>query len=217
MFIESLCPDSINTVSKSFGPAFDKGLLDMADVEFVTYGKMAETYNEKTNLYEYTCQNGPTECWGNKFQACLMNDLKIDPRKFLNIMVCIYSFVDWKNHDFSHALMTCATAESFDLFIEAKKCGDDYSKWQPLIHQNAEKTPGYPQEIAYVPFVYVDGEHPEQDEEMAIIHDVFRWACKNYRGTYKPETCHLRSKDPLFVVKINMGSLKIIKDISFYI
>lgn len=193
MFIESLCPDCTRSVSQSFGPAFDKGLLDMADVTFVPYGKMEQTYNSETKLYEYTCQHGPAECWGNTFQTCLLNGLKDEPRKALDLMVCIYSFADCKNRDFSHALITCTTSANVDVLDQAKKCSHDYDQWQPLMKQNAELTPGYPQKIDHVPFVNVDGKHSEQEEENAIIGDVFKWACENYTGTDKPELCGAKS------------------------
>lgn len=69
-YYEALCPDSINFFTNQFAPAY-AALADDIDVTFVPFGKA-----QKNPEYDgFACQHGPAECYLNKVQSCVLNEL----------------------------------------------------------------------------------------------------------------------------------------------
>ncbi|XP_017482623.1 PREDICTED: GILT-like protein F37H8.5 [Rhagoletis zephyria] len=65
---ESLCPDSINFMTKQLAPAYDK-LKANLNINLVPFGK-SRSVNYGSEFY---CQHGPAECSGNRLQSCVLN------------------------------------------------------------------------------------------------------------------------------------------------
>ncbi|XP_023323444.1 gamma-interferon-inducible lysosomal thiol reductase isoform X2 [Eurytemora carolleeae] len=70
VYYESLCPDSVEFIVVELDPVF-KLFGDAINVQFKPYG-IAETTGEEGS-WEFTCQHGPNECYGNMMHACLIN------------------------------------------------------------------------------------------------------------------------------------------------
>ena len=60
-----------------------EGWKDMVNITFVPYGKCTQSYNATSNEYNFNCWHGPTECAGNLWQACFINQTGNDPNKYL--------------------------------------------------------------------------------------------------------------------------------------
>ncbi len=43
------------------------------NITFVPYGNARELYRPETQLYQYYCQHGAEECYGNLIHACVIN------------------------------------------------------------------------------------------------------------------------------------------------
>lgn len=189
LLVESLCPDSRNAVIKSFGPALAKGLLSMVDVKIIIYGKEQETYNFQTKKWEYTCQNGPSECYGNAFYNSLLKIMGGFSSEYLDAVVCIYQNVDTKNRDFDSGIKAC-TAGREKAFLNAyhMAMSFNYIQWQPLIQAASLQTPKY---ISNVPWINLNGEHANEADENAIVKDAFKWACEQADPLCKVEGCQV--------------------------
>jgi interferon gamma-inducible protein 30 len=78
VYYEALCPDSVRFVGRQLYPHWNE-LVDYIDeIELVPYGKAMHIFhplNVTSNApayYEFSCQHGPSECKGNKYQACAL-------------------------------------------------------------------------------------------------------------------------------------------------
>ncbi len=48
-------------------------VLPIMNLTLVPYGNAKELFRNETKLWQFTCQHGVDECWGNLFQSCLIN------------------------------------------------------------------------------------------------------------------------------------------------
>merc|ERR1711957_174370 len=68
LFVESLCPDCKHTVTTSFTPAINNGLLDMVDLDYVVAGNASDDkFVRGSGAYNFTCQHGSVECLANVY------------------------------------------------------------------------------------------------------------------------------------------------------
>jgi len=73
VYYESLCPGSKNFVSTELSATVLK-LSQYLDIFLYPYGGAKTT--EKDGHYEFQCQHGPLECYGNKLHACAIDIIK---------------------------------------------------------------------------------------------------------------------------------------------
>ena len=64
IFYETLCPDCRKFITSQVWNAY-QSILDIVNITFVPYGNAKELYRPETKLYQYYCQHGPEECYGN--------------------------------------------------------------------------------------------------------------------------------------------------------
>ena len=50
-----------------------QSILDIVNITFVPYGNAKELYRPETKLYQFYCQHGAEECYGNLIQTCVIN------------------------------------------------------------------------------------------------------------------------------------------------
>ena len=177
---ESLCPGCGQSIVQSFKPALSKGLLEMADVTYVPYGNADET--KDGDKWKFECQHGSTECYGNALDSCILSHAK-DNATALNAVTCIEEVANVAGKGFAKALKQCGETFSFD--VEAVETCANGDEGNALQHQAAAATPDHD----YVPWLIVDGQHPQENDEDQILDDVFTWACSNYKGDNKPAAC----------------------------
>jgi len=74
MYTESLCPDCIAFLKNSFSKAINTlNFFDIAELKLYPYGNAKES--EASGLYQYTCQHGKNECFGNLIEVCALQHL----------------------------------------------------------------------------------------------------------------------------------------------
>merc|ERR1712110_559075 len=135
------------------------------------------------NKWEFTCQHGATECYGNALDTCIQSHVK-DNATSLQAVACIETIANVQGHSFETALTQCAEQYKFDASaVDTCAKGDEGNALQ---HQAALATPDDHQ---YVPWLVVDGKHPGTSDENDILDNVFSWACKHYNGSDKPFAC----------------------------
>ncbi len=78
IYYETLCPDCRQFISTQVWNAY-QSILDIVNITFVPYGNARELYRPETKLYQYYCQHGAEECYGNLIHVkttryfCLIN------------------------------------------------------------------------------------------------------------------------------------------------
>ena len=157
VYIESLCPDCVDFIGNSFKRFMEEVKKpNLAEIEFIPFGNGQEHYNEETKKYEFSCQHGENECYGNLIETCA---IQMQGRiQSYNTILCIESNIAKYGADFDKTLEFCLSDKPDDLSL-VKQCvtsdiGNEYQ------HQMVQKT----QKHDYVPWVMVDGVHDEKKE-----------------------------------------------------
>merc|ERR1711890_157416 len=70
VYYEALCDDSQNFINTQLFPAYEHFGSDL-NIALKPFGKAQWT--EHGDSWQFTCQHGPNECYGNKVQACLLD------------------------------------------------------------------------------------------------------------------------------------------------
>jgi len=175
LFIESLCPDSVNAVSK-FDTAIQNGLLAIADLEIVTAGN-AKVTGKSGTMYEFTCQNGPRECYGNALESCIWKNTanKVDA---FNSIACIYAYTHTDGTLLDSALEICSFQfRRYDAFA-MKDCatgmeGNQYS------YDAVQATPTH----TFVPWETVEGMTLDDADISGLNEDPLNWACAHAQNS----------------------------------
>lgn len=90
IYYEALCPDSIKFFQEQLDPTY-KALGKYINVNFVPFGKAKQWYSNDS--YQFECQHGPIECYGNIVQACAINEFH-DPGDIFNYVTCLMTKVN---------------------------------------------------------------------------------------------------------------------------
>ena len=106
VYIESLCPDCMYFINRSFKDFIEKvSKPNLADIELIPYGNAKEKFNETTKKWEFECQHGENECYGNIIETCLIHNYgKIDSYKKI---LCIESNIAKYDLNFDRTLDFC--------------------------------------------------------------------------------------------------------------
>jgi interferon gamma-inducible protein 30 len=128
----------------------------MADVHLYPYGNARE--KQSAEGWEFTCQHGPTECFGNVIEACALKYIT-DPLAQQKFFVCVETHVRGQKHpDFKNAAMACTTDAASIMNCANGKEGMD------LQHTIAVETEQLNPRHTHVPWIVVDGVHEQQTE-----------------------------------------------------
>ncbi|VEN53361.1 unnamed protein product [Callosobruchus maculatus] len=160
VYYESLCMDSIEFLTTQFHPAY---LIhgDKINVDLVPYGKAKA--NNDTGRWNFTCQHGPRECYGNKVQACAV--ALLDQRKSTEFVVCTMKSGDAAAEE---NLYKCAS-ENNVTFSEIKDCADS-SKGDELLAFNGYRTTSVKPPIRFVPTIIFNDSYNQTMQDMALTN-----------------------------------------------
>lgn len=173
---ESLCPDSIRFVKDQLAPAFETLGSQRMVVEFVPYGK-ATTYPSDTG-YAFRCQHGPSECRGNKLQACGLARLLGDNKKQVKFVNCVMSQTNPARPNDK-----CLTEAGLSP-DEVQDCAGG-REGQVLLAGMGEKTPRH---IDFVPTVNFNGVFKEADQDQALSNLLYV-ICDKLAPDDRPSAC----------------------------
>jgi interferon gamma-inducible protein 30 len=180
MMVESLCPDCLHTVTKSFAPAIDQGLFQIADVTFVPYGNAQETLHG--SIWSFKCQNTQDECYGNALYSCILHHMT-EKQQANKALVCMFTAVNAKSSNFPQSLIDCSKKYNFNA-SDVKACATNL-EGNGLQHQAALATPKH----NGVPWPVVEGKFLTNADRTMINENVMKYACRNYVGSVKLPGC----------------------------
>jgi interferon gamma-inducible protein 30 len=174
VYIESLCPDCVNFITKSFKDFYENVQKpNLADIEFIPYGNAKEKFNEETQKYEFECQHGENECYGNLIETCAIQVM--GRVQSYSTILCIESNIAKYSKDFDKTLAFCLSNDEESL-NEVKECvQSDMGNYYE--HQMAQKTETH----TWVPWVVVNGIH-DPEVENQIINSLIDYVCGDDRS-----------------------------------
>ncbi|XP_075060793.1 gamma-interferon-inducible lysosomal thiol reductase [Mixophyes fleayi] len=186
LYYESLCGGCRKFLALQLFPTWLM-LNDIMNITLVPYGNAVE--KNDSGKWEFQCQHGPDECFGNTIEACLMYLLKDIDLYFPPIFCMEFS------PNVTKALEPCLAAYVPDISAkEVLECvnGDLGNK---LMHQNALRTEALQPQHQYVPWVVINGKHDDTLQSKAQ-DALFNLICDLYTGT-KPDACSGKGLTPL--------------------
>ncbi|KAL9241229.1 hypothetical protein vseg_015361 [Gypsophila vaccaria] len=172
LYYETLCPYSADFIIQGLGPIFENGLIDIVDLRLYPWGN-AKIRPDSS----FSCQHGPSECFLNTVQACV-----IDAQPTLTDHFPFIECVERLVHDRKYTQWeTCFSVSNLDV-QSVKECTfGPHGKELDLKYAAATDALKPPHE--YVPWVVVDGEPLYEDFE-----NFTSYVCKAYKGTL-PSAC----------------------------
>jgi len=140
VYIESLCPDCFNFITKQLGPQFES-ISTFVDVRTIPYGN-ARTVDRPDGGHDFVCQHGPPECEGNLWLSCANQHSK-DTAQAVDFTVCLMKYPGYQSK--------CARDAGIDFeVLNACKQG---SEGEGLVFQNALETDALVPRHTGVPWV----------------------------------------------------------------
>ena len=160
IYTESLCPDCKNFFINSFASALNT-TFNFNNVMIIPFGN-AEVNKEK-NGFEFICQHGFKECYGNMIHSCTIDIIK-ERKKALDYIVCYEREVFKNENNFNKTVNICVNDKK-----EAEsiiQCASS-ERGLKLMRKMNKMTPSY---IDYVPYIVVNGVHNKDAETKIIIN-----------------------------------------------
>ena len=167
VYVESLCPDCMGFIADSFkefhnNPDHEK----LANVTFYAFGNAKE--NKNGSNWEFTCQHGPNECYGNILETCAQN---IFPKnEFHSFLICLESNILETGKNFDKSAANCISDKS--ILQEVMDCVNS-PLGNILEHIVAQATPS---DHKYVPWILFNGVHNTNIENQ-ILNDMTNFLC----------------------------------------
>ncbi|CAF3299652.1 unnamed protein product [Rotaria socialis] len=180
LYYETLCPDCRQFMTTELWKAYQT-ISDIVNITIVPYGNARETYEPKTDLYQFICQHGPNECLGNLIHTCVLNYYPtID--QYMPFVYCTESTAG----DVPTVAMQCAQQSKID-FNKIDACTKSKLGNQ-LQHIYATQTDSLQPPHKYVPWITVNDKHTEIMQHEAE-KDLIKLICKSYKGSNPPAEC----------------------------
>ncbi|KAM5193257.1 gamma-interferon-inducible lysosomal thiol reductase [Mantella aurantiaca] len=186
LYYESLCGGCRKFLALQLYPTFLM-LYDIMNITLVPFGNAQE--KNVSGKWEFECQHGPDECYGNAVEACLIYHLKEIDRYF-PVIDCIEM-----SPNVTAALQPCLEAHEPKVPVQTiLECvnGDLGNK---LMHSNAQRTQALDPPHKYVPWIIINGKHDDDLQTQAQIA-LFHLVCELYKGP-KPDACTGKVLTPL--------------------
>ncbi|CAF0953944.1 unnamed protein product [Brachionus calyciflorus] len=188
LYYETLCPDCMEFMSSQILHAF-LTVKEIMNLTLVPYGNANEIWRNETKLWQFSCQHGPDECWGNLLHTCVMY-YKPKTDDHLPFILCMEGN---KVDDIQTAASKCGAQYSIDVDKIESDC--IYNRLgNGLQHNMAVKTDSLNPPHKYVPWITVNGKHTEEIQKRAE-KDLVGLICETYQGTNKPEVCGKENTD----------------------
>lgn len=177
IYYESMCPDSQRFIVDKLQSVYNK-LSDIIFLSLVPYGNAKE---EKVGgKWNFTCQHGPDECYGNLMHTCALMSLK-NMSDVFPFVVCTMSSQQIPQQSGP----VCAKKLGFDFAVVQQCMNSTYgNKYE---HDMAMLTDLLHPHLTYVPWVTLNMVHTE-DIQKEAENNLLQLICDTYHGP-KPEAC----------------------------
>ncbi|CAK1587408.1 unnamed protein product [Parnassius mnemosyne] len=178
VYYESLCPDSKRFITTQLAPVW-RDLRGAVKVKLVPYGKA--THDKVNGKWQFTCQHGADECYGNKLQSCILKDRSLLDTDKMELVICLMSQA---NPD--KALDTCLEqVKKLSNSDKIKRCASG-EMGDNLLASYGDKTDLIQRPLSFVPTVVINEKYDQavQDEAMNNLKAVVCRVSIN-----KPSSC----------------------------
>ncbi|KAJ0182574.1 hypothetical protein K1T71_001943 [Dendrolimus kikuchii] len=180
VYYEILCPASVRFFTQQLRPAVEL-LAPYLDIHLIPYGH-ARTFQVRGH-YEFRCQHGPAECYGNKLQACVVDALRNNTQAVL-FNSCLLQYSAYRSNygfDYSYIMRWCSyklhtPVQGIITCMHNGRASLLLKKYGDITHALSPQ---------YVPFVLVDGSTDKQND---ASHDMISTVCKLLNPT--PLVCY---------------------------
>jgi interferon gamma-inducible protein 30 len=180
IYYETLCPDCRQFITLQVWNAY-QSILDIVNITFVPYGNAREVYRPETKLYQFYCQHGAEECYGNLIHTCVINAYP-QTEQHMPFIYCMES----TDGDMETVATQCAQKTTID-YDNITACTHSLLGNQ-LQHAYAVQTENLQPPHQYVPWVTLNDEHTDDIEKQAE-KDLIGLVCKSYKGSDPPAQC----------------------------
>jgi interferon gamma-inducible protein 30 len=135
---------------------------------------------KENGTWQFNCQHGANECWGNLYHACLIDAL---PRKedHFPIIQCIMSY----NINIQDACRLCSDKYNVS-FNKIQNCMSS-SRANVKMHNYADMTARA--HIGYTPWMEINSQYTTKGG-----NNLIEYLCSLYKGPSKPFGCFKRIK-----------------------
>jgi interferon gamma-inducible protein 30 len=121
-------------------------ISSIMNLNVIPYGNAKETFRNETKLWQFTCQHGQDECYGNLLHSCLIYFYP-NPASHMPFIHC----TEASDHDIRTASLECSRELSISLDA-TNKCMQS-RLGNSLQHNNAVLTEQLNPQHTYVPWV----------------------------------------------------------------
>ncbi|XP_047507577.1 GILT-like protein 2 [Pieris napi] len=149
LFYEVFCPHCRSFVTETFSPVLEK-LGRYLDIYTYPYGN-ANTVKKDNKIY-FTCQHGPTECYGNKLHACALDIVKSNTQA-LKYNICMMKYSNSNQGSDDDAADKCGKALLIDS-TPIKKCAKGIRGTELLKYCGEESKKA---NFKHVPHILING------------------------------------------------------------
>lgn len=154
VYYETLCPDSQKFITTQFVPLWDQS-SNYLNVTLVPYGK--STMDTVNGTDTFTCHHGPDECYGNKVQACILdeNTSHLMMNEQIKLINCL---MKEGKKNVTYPTMECAKKNQIaDSAVTAIETCVNSTKGDELLKALGQKTDAFLKPLANVPTVTLNG------------------------------------------------------------
>ncbi|XP_077293959.1 GILT-like protein 1 [Arctopsyche grandis] len=176
VYYEALCPDSVRFITKQLYPAWQT-MHNAFKVKLIPYGKAV--HNKIDGKWQFECQHGPKECYGNKIQGCTLKIKSLSDENKFDLINCLMS-----NKRPDAALSECSTKLNITT-TDVQTCADG-TKGDDILATYGDKTANLKPSLSFVPTV-IFNEKFDQDQQNEAMVDLKSVICK--LATKKPAQC----------------------------
>jgi len=170
VYYETLCSDSVAFIRDQLFWTWDE-FKDSLHINYKPFGKAEFIENEDS--WDFTCQHGPEECYGNKIHACLSH-LIPEPESLLDVVYCTMT----TDAASIGSTELCLLAYDLDMYVgRLYNCLDEQA--DSLLHDIGVETLGLVPKPNYVPWVLFNGEFNGDDLEDAQV-DLKELLCRKF-------------------------------------
>ncbi|CAF0741797.1 unnamed protein product [Brachionus calyciflorus] len=181
VYYETKCPDSKRFLINQITSAQEK-FSSVVDFTLIPFGKANYTRDSINSDWNFMCQHGPDECYGNIIHNCLIQERPnfVDHFPFIsctmeNIMI-----------NFEAQALECAMKHSVD-YEKLKQCAKS-TIGNNLLYQAGEKTHSLDPKLNYVPWITVNNLHTNEIQKTAEANLTY-FICSELKDTITFSFC----------------------------
>ncbi|CAH0394619.1 unnamed protein product [Bemisia tabaci] len=178
VYYETMCPDSRNFFVNQLLPTYEE-IPQLITLDLVPYGKASTT--KHGDKYEFSCQHGEGECYGNKLHACAINAITNQP-VLLKVLTCMIS----KSFSPDDSVGTCIKPSGLDVdtLISCARS----SEGDKLLNYCGERTMKERPDIfsQFIPTVLLNDDYGRQQLRLKNLR---REICAQYPKNNLPNGC----------------------------